>query len=52
MEFTDALKNALAKKQAAQHPESKNPNEQKIAKKGNSTSPVAKPPKKVTGRGR
>lgn len=51
MAFTDTIKAALAKKQAAQHPDARTDT---TGSKGVSTAKpvVKKPPKKVTGRGR
>lgn len=52
MKFTDQIKAALAKKHAAQHPESKT-EEKDVAQKKPAPGIVAnKPQKKVTGRGR
>ena len=50
--FTDSIKAALAKKHAAQHPDS--PGADKDAKAKPAKAPVVanKPQKKVTGRGR
>lgn len=52
MAFTDTLKAALEKKkQANQHPDARNPEEQRV--RGSGAPVVAnKPQKKVTGRGR
>jgi hypothetical protein len=51
MSLTSAIKEALAKKHAAQHPDAK---ETKDSKKVKSGPPVitSKPPRKAAGRGR
>ena len=51
MAFTDTIKAALAKKQAAQHPDARTDNSG-TKPVGVAKPVVKKPPKKVTGRGR
>lgn len=52
MSFTDQIKQALAKKHAAQHPDVKSGEPQEKTKPGKSPVVANKPQKKVTGRGR
>ena len=53
MAWTDQLKNALKKKQAAQHPDADHAQKENQTTRPQGSPPaVAKPIKKVTGRGR
>ena len=49
--FITAVKSALEKKQAAQHPDAKPAKGSRSVKKTTAPQPVGKPVKKVTGRG-
>ena len=49
--FITAVKTALEKKHAAQHPDAKPAKGSKSVKKTTAPQPVGKPVKKVTGRG-
>ena len=49
--YITAVKAALEKKHAAQHPDSKPAKGSKSVKKTTAPQPVGKPVKKVTGRG-
>ena len=49
--FITAVKSALEKKHATQHPDAKPVKGSKSAKKTTAPQPVGKPVKKVTGRG-
>ena len=49
--FITAVKSALEKKHAAQHPDAKPVKGSKAVKKPTAPQPVGKPVKKVTGRG-
>jgi hypothetical protein len=49
--FITAVKSALEKKHAAQHPDAKPTKGSKSVKKTTAPAPVGKPVKKVTGRG-
>lgn len=49
--YITAVKAALEKKHAAQHPDAKPAKGSKSARKPSAPAPVAKPVKKVTGRG-
>ena len=49
--FITAVKSALEKKHAAQHPDAKSTKGSKSAKKPIAPQPMGKPVKKVTGRG-
>jgi hypothetical protein len=49
--FITAVKSALEKKHATQHPDAKPAKGSKSVKKTTTPTPVGKPVKKVTGRG-
>jgi hypothetical protein len=49
--FITAVKSALEKKHATQHPDAKPAKGSKSAKKTTAPQPMGKPVKKVTGRG-
>lgn len=52
MSFTDQLKAALAKKHAAQHPDSKSVETVEKARSGRAPAAANKPQRKASGRGR
>lgn len=52
MSFADQIKQALAKKHAAQHPDAKSGEPQEKSRSGKAPVVANKPQKKVTGRGR